>query len=84
MIGMFAVAGRPRRMRQTSVPLNTGRFRSRYDEVRGSVGHGPQRRIAARYDLDLPIAGSLQGMLDQPRDVLLVFDHQNPRCPAHG
>ena len=28
---------------------------------------------------DLPIAGPLERVLDEPGDVLLVFDHQNAR-----
>ena len=42
---------------------------------------GPQGFVTGACRLDQRFAVALEGVLDESRDVLLVFDDQDPRCP---
>ena len=81
---MAAVDGFERRIRHTSVPLTTGRFKSRIIEIGRLLGDGAQRGVAAADDRRLNFTGSLEGVLDQAGNIVLVFDDQDPCDPAHA
>ena len=70
-------------MRQISLPLRTGRFRSRMTRSGGCSVERAQRLVAAIHDVDEGVEGTLERMLDERRDVLLVLDDENAwRCHA--
>jgi hypothetical protein len=79
MIGMLAVAGRLRTMRQTSVPLSTGRLEVEDDDVGRLLRYRAQRRVAAGDDVDLTVAGAFERVLDEPGDIVPVLDDQDAR-----
>jgi hypothetical protein len=47
------------------------------------VRHRPKRGIPAAGDVDLGITGPFERVLDQGSDILLVFNHEDPRHPMH-
>ncbi len=83
MIGTLAVAGRPRRMRQTSVPLSTRKVEIEDDQIGCLFGHRSKRGVAAPDDLDTRVSRSLERVLDEASDILFVLDHEHSRRSIH-
>ena len=80
MTGRWAVSGRALRIRHTSVPLTTGRLRSRMIRSAGAprlIGG----LVAAADNRRLDFPRPLECVLDQRRDVVFVLHDQDPRRP---
>jgi hypothetical protein len=54
------------------------------DQVGRVVDDGLQRRVARAHELDARVAVALEGMLDEPADVLFIFNDENPRRLRDG
>src|SRR5881392_3511294 len=76
MIGTCGASARDRRIRHTSRPPRTGRLRSRMMRSGGPAATAAS--VAGCDDLRFRITPALERVLDQSRDVVLVFDDENP------
>ena len=84
MIGRWRVAGRPRRMRHTSKPESTGRFRSSTTTSGGRSAIDGERGVAGADQLDRGLAVALERVGDQPADVGLVLDDEDAGRPRQS
>ena len=76
MIGTCGASARDRRMRQTSRPLRTGRFRSRMIRS-GGCSVTAASAASPGDDLGVGVAAPLERVLDESGDVVLVFDDED-------